>query len=1272
MSIILRVTNDKGEVFDLQPINDIDLRLDISAIENTEIGTSFGISSQEFAIAGTNEANQFFGNLYNLGATPAVALINSVDCQVLNDSQEVFTGKLYIRDIITDQQGYTIYNTVVVNETIDFKYRIQNLSLNDPSRFDFSAFDHNFTAANVTGSWSNNLFSGSIIYPNIHYGNDGNPDCPNYAFAGLNTAAALENTIDNFDSPLRLKDFKPAIKVKDVIDVIFSGSYTSGSTGYQYTSSFFESAYFNDLYLLTTANDALGPANTSPISQSAWVFRSGSTQTFTDGVEGNIDFNSKSYDNSGNYNLATDRYTADENGTYRFTGQIAYNIGGYTYSPFQNPQMNVVIRVKKIVGINETIIDTFTRFNPYATGNSFLFQGNYDLDAGDEIRVTALFSDPAGAGKTMVLQPGLVQTFLQVSGPTTIEGSNVNMSQQFPDDLKALDFIQGIIEKFNLVVEPVPNRKNLLSIEPYNTWFDSGAQVDYTDKIDRNVNFSISSPVIEQPRTIIFSDVDDDDYLNLYTKEVFNKTYGQYIFTSDSDLAEGERKIGKVFAPTPTTNIPNSSAFIIPHLCTKPVNSDSIYKPMTFKPRLLYGIGIQNVESAAAGFSGSAFQTASYWLKDELNNVTRQSTWYQVSSLTETPITGSAFDLHYNNNNQGYGAVPPYWSNVVPAGANFISGSGDAFTTYWANYINGLYDIDSRKLVCNVYLTPSEIPDIRLNQKVFIDGAYYRINKINGANLSRRDSVEVEFIKTIARKLTFPRRRVRNTVTGVTRDVQFQGQNPNGGGVYNDFETGLVVNDFDTISQAGPLDGLRVFPIGVGNTTASAVWNYSEPTIPILAQTSIGTNTVSADSSKVLTLGSKNSIGASVSTATALGQFNTIEQNVTNAFVIGQQNTIGETSQNTQILGGTGNTISGSNNVNMTIMSSTGSTVSNSDYSTMINGYNATILDSDNTVAINSHENEVIVNGSGHVVIGLNLEGAGLDLLNTRNNSNWLGDTYIGEALFQEQRVLSINDGDAIDLSDNTYLHDSLFILDWTGLSPATASITLPNAVNSDYKNIIYTFVTTGSFVGSNGGLTEVYLQGFSGQKINGQDSYIIKNPYQAVTLTTSAGGWITLNDNVTNTYGAFYATGSQALAATGTQQAIILNDGWEDYGINISGSSKLVIENPGTYQLIANLQVNNLSSGVEDFVVWLKFNGTNWPFSSKHATLPARKSAGVPSAQIVTITFVGTSQAPNDYVELFMAASSTNVSIDAYAGDDLGAGEPAAPSISVMITPVI
>jgi hypothetical protein len=36
------------------------------------------------------------------------------------------------------------------------------------------------------------------------------------------------------------------------------------------------------------------------------------------------------------------------------------------------------------------------------------------------------------------------------------------------------------------------------------------------------------------------------------------------------------------------------------------------------------------------------------------------------------------------------------------------------------------------------------------------------------------------------------------------------------------------------------------------------------------------------------------------------------------------------------------------------------------------------------TTAINRAQDEVIINGSGHTVIGLNREGAGLDLLNTQ------------------------------------------------------------------------------------------------------------------------------------------------------------------------------------------------------------------------------------------------------------------------------------------------
>jgi len=1100
--IILRCTNDEGLITDLQPQEDIDLRLDISAIENTEIGTSFGISSQEFNIPGDNAANQFFGNLYNLGATPAVALQNSVECQVLTDGQEVFSGKLYIRNIITDQQGYTVYNVVVVNETIDFKYRLQNLALNDP-KFDWSAYDHTLIAANVTGSWTGNLKSGSIVYPHVNYGQpDGDTGAPNYAFAGLNSAAALENTIDNIATPLRLFDFKPAIKLKDVIDVIFAGTGESGSIGYQYTSSFFDSEYFNNLYLLSTADDTLGPTNTSPILQSSWAYLSGSTQTTIGTATTPIDFNAESYDNGGNYNLGTNRYVAASSGSYRFTAQLTYTLSNYV----QNPNDSVSLRFTK----NGSPISgsTVTTFNVYATTGSLLTQQSFDLVFGDSIGLQMFLS--TNNVSDLVAHPGLTNTFLQVTGPTTIVGGNVSMRDQFPDDLKALDVIQALIEKFNLVVEPVVNQPNLLRIEPYDTWADNGKVVDWTNKVDRSIKYQISHPALEQPRTIVFSDEEDDDYLNIYTKQTFNKVYGQYIYTADSDLPQGERRIGKVFAATPTTNIPNSTRFIIPHLCTKNIGANETYKPIAFKPRLLYGIGTQSVESNAAGFSGSAALTSSYFLRTEDGTISRQTSWYQMSSLSEMPITGASFDLHFNNNNQGKGAIPPYWSNVVPNGANFITGSGDAFTTYWANYINGLYDVDARKLVCNVYLKPTEIQDIALNDKIFIDGQYYRINKINGANLTKRDTVEVELIRTLARKLTFPRRRVRIGTTGATRDIIWDGYQQGGGGNYVGFNDGEVITDIGALREAGQLDGYRVFESGSG--TGSVVWNYADAVVPALQQNIIGTNEVAVDSSKISVLGSKNTVATAVSTAQVMGQYNTVEQNVTNAFIIGQENRIGETSVNTQILGGVGNYSSGSNN-NLTIMGGTGSYASNTDFSAIINGYSAALRDSDVTTLITPHENEVVINGSGHTVIGLNLEGAGLDLLNTRNNSNWLGDTYLGEALLVNSYTLNVGDGTNIFLTGSNLgqgKHENLYILNWNGLSPGTASINLPSAANNDYKGIVYTFKLASGNAGE-----IVRLVPFTGtQTIDGATSYQTTGSYAFVSIHASGSKWHVINSS--------------------------------------------------------------------------------------------------------------------------------------------------------------
>jgi hypothetical protein len=238
--------------------------LDISAIENTDIGNVFGVSSQTFSLPGTDKNNQFFGNLFDLGATPNIAFQKSIDCQVLTDGDEVFTGKMYITDVVTDQKGYTTYQVNITNETVDLKFKLQNLSICDIG--DLSVYEHTFTYGNITGSWNDNLYGGDIVYPHVNYGiPEGNTDLPEYA---LGATSADSRKIDNINYPLQLEQFKPAIRVKKMLDAMFS------EIDYEYTSSFLEGDYFNNLYYLTTNNDTLGPTQRDAASGSFWAYSS--------------------------------------------------------------------------------------------------------------------------------------------------------------------------------------------------------------------------------------------------------------------------------------------------------------------------------------------------------------------------------------------------------------------------------------------------------------------------------------------------------------------------------------------------------------------------------------------------------------------------------------------------------------------------------------------------------------------------------------------------------------------------------------------------------------------------------------------------------------------------------------------------------------------------------------------------------------------------------------------------------------------------------------
>ena len=1134
--VILRATNDNNVTVDLDVLEaDQPILLDISAIENATIGDVFGVSSQTFSLPGTDKNNSFFGNLFNLGATPSVALQDSIPCQVLTDGQAVFTGRLYITDIVTDQKGYTTYQVNVVNETVDFKFILTDTYL---AELDWSAYDHLYTYGNITGSWDGLIAGGDIVYPNIDYGrSEGDTTAPTYAFS--NNPSSV--TFDNSTLPLRVQDFKPAIRARAVLDTIFA------QTGYQYTSSFIESAYFGDLYLLTTPNDSIGVQNENPTTGSFYAFRQTSNQTFNAITDTLINFNAEAYDDFNRYDLINDEYTTYADGQYGFTLAFTFSISNYDI----DNRLRFFVTLQDDLG-NQIAGRTFV--DPPQSGQLIAPFPLVSLAAGRKVKAFVELLTDDGS-EVVTIGPGQNATYFTLySAPKTVFNTPVDMGEQFPSDLKALDFIQGLIEKFNLVIEPVPGTRNVLRIEPFQDWIDQGATKDWTNKVDRNQRFQILHPITEQPKEILFSDEEDDDTLNQYTIDRFGGiTYGTYKYANESDLAIGERRIGTTFAATPVKNIPNSTDFIIPMLHKREPGQEP--RPFAFKPRLLYANGKKAVPADAFGGSlgtngapPRGIVRGRYFFNDGQGTIHAVTSWFQMTTYEDLPTSNTSRDLHFGNR-KNPGFWPYFQTNVNGYTAN------SAYHYYWETYINSLYDIDARKLVCNVFLEPTEIQNIALNDKYFIDGAYYRINKISGANLTYRDTVEVELIKQLNRQLTYPRRRVLDILNDRLVDIQVREENETGRVVYQDFNSGDIVNDFGLIVQASIKDGYTVYRT---NDTGSVAWNTLSPSnIPLDRQVSAG-NQVDEVVARVNVNGTNNTLEQNVTDVNLLGTSNIIGAFTDTVLMSGFDNTVELDQSNLAIIAGTSASIYNGTD-NSVIIGGSGSYINNGDWVIDINGFGGGITDSDNTVAINKAQDEVIINGSGHTVLTLNLEGAGLDLLNTRNNSNWLGDTYFGEAQFVIPYTLEVGDGVNISLTGSGAgqgKHESLYILNWSGLSPGTATIELPSYVNDDYTNIVYTFKANGTFDGT----TTLELTGFLGtQLIEGNTTYAFSSSFDFVTLQASSGSWLILNTPGGST-GAPGPSGSNTVIVQYTGSNVNVAN-----TLNFTGSGVIVTSTNGT-----------------------------------------------------------------------------------------------------------
>lgn len=135
------------------------------------------------------------------------------------------------------------------------------------------------------------------------------------------------------------------------------------------------------------------------------------------------------------------------------------------------------------------------------------------------------------------------------------------------------------------------------------------------------------------------------------------------------------------------------------------------------------------------------------------------------------------------------------------------------------------------------------------------------------------------------------------------------------------------------------------------------------------------------------------------------------------------------------------------------------------------------------------------------------------------------------------------------------------------------------------------------------------FSQQYQDQVLNALRLYFNQIDNFAQPLTGNLGGSLLYFPFIS----AYYYP-DQYASADNTPTAVLWNGTSGLSGFTLNSNNTATAAKDGYYKITYSLQFANSDNAVHDAIVWLKVNGVNVPNSTTIFSIPARKSAGVPS----------------------------------------------------------
>lgn len=487
--------------------------------------------------------------------------------------------------------------------------------------------------------------------------------------------------------------FRPALFVKDYIDKIFAAA------GYTYDCVLFNTDRFKRL-IVPHNQKTLTSLTTQAASASKTI-----TQQIDDGT-GSAPITTITYQtiSAGNFTHLAGVFTWTGIATtfnVVFTGRI------FAAGPMQDSiTARVVVNGTPVSGAFQVIPTNTDGFFDVSLSTTVTLQTN------DTIAIETASGTNVNVVVDMDAANFDIATPTAQTTPISL-GDTITINDTVPRNILQKDFFASIIKLFNLYVIEDTTKANGLKIQPFVDFYTT-EELDWTGKLDRSKPIRLTPMSNVNARFFDFKFKDDSDYYNETYKKKWGQMYGDYSFDSEFDFENERAACEVIFSPTPLVGYDGEDKVYSTILKLE----NNIEQTTNSNIRILQFANVTGVTS---------------W---NINGVSSGLTNYGYAGHYDNPDAPSN-DIHFGVPNELYFTLTT--GNL----------SNQQFNLYWSEYMAEITDKDSKLLTATFKLDVLDIINLDFGKLIWIDGALWRLNKIEDYNMSNPDLCTVSLLKVI-------------------------------------------------------------------------------------------------------------------------------------------------------------------------------------------------------------------------------------------------------------------------------------------------------------------------------------------------------------------------------------------------------------------------------------------------------------------------------------------------------------------------------------------